>query len=173
MNFKSYTIQEVKQLKKKLTDKSYKLQNDLSEVDIKIKRIDNLIAAAKNKDQSAEIIIPQEIFQSETHHEIAFGAIKWKSCILRIIKASNKFLSCNIIYDKLLIEHSMELRDKRVAMKSISSALVNLVSEGKVGKFKDEKGLFHFGDILKHFEKNGRPNMAFHKNSNSQSSVAK
>ena len=120
MSFKSYTIQEVRQLKKRLTEKSSKMQSDLSEVRVKIRRIDHLIAAAKSKDQDIEIMIPHELFVIGTSQDITFGAIKWKASVLKIIKKSDMFLSCNFIYDRLLLEYPLELCDRRAAMKSIS-----------------------------------------------------
>jgi hypothetical protein len=110
------------------------------------------------------IFLPEEILRLNEVKANKKPGIEWKKAVYETIRKSNFFLSSKMIYDRMLVYHPFQLGDKRYSQKCISSALVNLVADGKVGKFKDESGLYFFGDTERHFEATGKPNLQFFTN---------
>ena len=125
----------------------------------------DVLSVSDKNDDKVEILLPESLLNIK-EDEVIKEKIKWKEAVYKAITNSNKFLSGQMIFERLKINYPIELHNRRSSMKNISSAISNLVQEGKVGKFKNHVGLYFFGHSIKHFEKNGKPNMNLYEKSN-------
>jgi transposase len=124
-----------------------------------IAEINNISSGKKNN--SSRIFLPEEILKLRESKANEKSGIEWKKVVYEVVRKSDRFLNGKMIFNKIRVDRPFQISDERYALKCISSALVNLVSDGKVGKFKSGSGLYFFGDTERHFSDSGKPNFDF------------
>ena len=164
MKYVSYTKLEIHGIRSSLFKSLSALKRETEQVEMGIMKIDELLKETNNKNEKETFIIPQELLNFSGTVKNVAKEINWKDSVYSIIKTSPHSLNSTMIYNKMKINFPCEITNRRSAMKNISCALTNLVSEGKLGKLKGEERLLYFGDIQKHFGKTGKANSNFFKN---------
>ncbi len=113
------------------------------------------------KNNTSRIFLPEEMLKLRESKANEKSGIEWKKVVYEIVRKSDRFLNSKMIFNKIRVDRPFQISDERYALKCISSALVNLVSDGKVGKFKSGSGLYFFGDTERHFSDIGKPNFDY------------
>ena len=153
---RKYTHKELKIMIETLNENKNSLSESLSKVNSALGLINNYIDVS-HQNVNTEVLLPENLI--EVNFSIRNNSsIKWKDGVLEILRQSDGFLSTNVIYTLLYIKHPIELNDRRKSIKTISSTLLALIKDGKVGRITDESGRFIFGNSKTHFTPNGLPN---------------
>ncbi|GGA89364.1 hypothetical protein [Puia dinghuensis] len=158
MKMVEYTLDELRTVKSSIENYLKELRKETHSVENTIRELSQILNNKRNLHST--IILPEEFLMIK---EAIIGdklSIEWKKLTYEIVKRSDRFLTSVMIYEKARIYHPHQIKDRRYAIKCISSSLVSLVSEGKIGKFKNETGPYFFGEASKHFRDDGKPDPA-------------
>ena len=161
MKLVKYKISELELMKSSLIKSRELLAENLLKIDSAIEFIENSVKITFSNSDT-EIVVPENLLEINYENNTN-SAIKWKEETLELINFSSGFLSTNAIYLKLKTKYPLELSEKRKSIKTISSTLLALVNEMKIGRVTDDSGVFIFGSIDsdKHFQPNGSPNQLY------------
>lgn len=158
MKMVEFTYSELLSIRDSLNKNVKELKGEVSLLEDAIIQLNKILG----KRQGAEIIaLPEEILNLSSNKSNRKVRLEWKKIVYDTIRKSDNFLSTKMIFAKIRVSRPFQLNDERYSIKCISSSLVNLCSEGKVGKIKSESGVYFFGDTMKHFKGNGQPDLSF------------
>lgn len=163
MKFVNYTKVEIHGIRSSLYKSLSTLKRETQLIESNISKVDELLKSIGANSETKTYCLQEELLNFSEIDKKFTRKVNWKEIVYLSIKASPYFLTSIMIYDKMKIEYPCQMNDKRYAMKNISCALTNLVSEGKIGKQKRAEKLLYFGDVQKHFTKDGKPNESFFK----------
>lgn len=153
-----YKIHELQELKDSFSSNRILLEEKLLKLNSTLKNIDDILNAAGKSDKNLEVILQENLIDYDFKIETTEN-VRWKKEIFEIILASNYFLSASGIYSELLRKHPIQLTNKRSSIKTISATLISLLRDGKIGRLKEKSGQFIYGEISKHFTRDGKPNL--------------
>lgn len=137
-----------------------KSETQLSKINTAILVIDNSLQVSISSQNNIEIILPEDLLNMDRENEKE-SQLRWREQILMLLSKADHFLSTSEIYNSLLPHFPLQLRDKRKSIKTISSSLVALTRDGKIGKVTGDSGQLVFGDSIKHFMPSGKPNKLY------------
>lgn len=162
MKMVKYNLADIKEMKIRLGKQLGELKLQTVNVESCFRQVEQVIQCSKKAPDNSEIILPEDFLCATIVSQCSRKKVEWKKLVKQTISDSNIFLNCQMIFDKGRILFPLQSIHRRDCIKSISSALTNLIFEGKIGKFKDDRTkLFYYGDIDKHFTKEGKANMKY------------
>jgi len=153
MKMRRYTFEELRNLKAAFSQSKSQLEDQLILINSSLEAIEQTLKLHVFQ-KNIEIVLPENLLSIDNING-NIDHIKWRDEILDVVGKSKNFLSAKEIYDKLRIKYPIQLKEERKSIKTISSALVFMVRDGRVGRMKSENKRLVFGDISKHFTANG------------------
>jgi hypothetical protein len=155
MKLVEFTYRELIDIKASLEKN---LQESKKEMNLLEDAISELHKIVSKRNGQSIFVLPQEILKLSDSKAKSNSRIEWKKVVYEVVKRSDRFLNGKMIFNKIRVHYPFQVDDERYSKKCISSALVNLVYEGKVGRIKSPSGRYFFGDTGKHFGDDGHAN---------------